>query len=98
MTTSPTSPERPWGRRLAYLLLDQEQTERVKPFKQPGACLHCHCSILPAYRQAGGGDVMKGFEKVCAMPYGHAHELAAQPEGTKLITHPVSCIDCHDPK
>jgi nitrite reductase (cytochrome c-552) len=82
----------------AYMLLDQEQTERVKQFKQPGACLHCHCSILPAYRQAGDGDVMKGFEKVCAMPYGRAHELAARPEGKKLITHPVSCVDCHDPR
>src|SRR6185369_12997681 len=25
----------------AYMLLDQEETERVKQFKQPGACLHC---------------------------------------------------------
>ncbi len=37
----------------AYMLSDQDMTERVKQFKQPGACLHCHASILPAYREAG---------------------------------------------
>lgn len=33
----------------AYMLIDQRETERVKQFKQPGACLHCHASVLPAY-------------------------------------------------
>jgi len=33
----------------AYMLIDQRETERVKRFKQPGACLHCHSSVLPAY-------------------------------------------------
>lgn len=73
----------------AFMLEDQDNTERVKQFKQPGACLHCHSSIIPAYREAGGGDVMRGFEKVCAMPLSDAR---------KLVGHPVSCIDCHDPK
>jgi nitrite reductase (cytochrome c-552) len=73
----------------AYMLYDQEQTERIKQVKQPGACLHCHASVLPAYRKEGGGDITKGFEKVCAMPYAEAHQL---------ISHPVACIDCHDPK
>src|SRR5438874_550646 len=36
----------------AYMLADQDITERTKKFKQPGACLHCHASIIPAYRQA----------------------------------------------
>lgn len=71
-----------------YMLSDQDMTERVKQFKQPGACLHCHSSVLPAYRKAGGGDVMKGFEAVCAMPYAEAR---------KMVAHPVTCIDCHDP-
>ena len=35
------------------MLADQDETERVKQFKQPGACLHCHASIIPAYREAG---------------------------------------------
>lgn len=37
----------------AYMLIDQRETERVKQFKQPGACLHCHASVLPAYYQKG---------------------------------------------
>jgi nitrite reductase (cytochrome c-552) len=73
----------------AFMLEDQDNTERVKKFKQPGACLHCHASIIPAYRKEGGGDVMKGFEVVCAMPL---------KEARKLVSHPVACIDCHDPK
>jgi nitrite reductase (cytochrome c-552) len=71
------------------MLSDQDETERVRKIKQPGACLHCHASIIPAYRKAGGGDVMKGFEKVCAMPLSEAR---------KLVEHPVTCLDCHDPK
>jgi nitrite reductase (cytochrome c-552) len=81
----------------AYMLSDQEQTERVKKVKQPGSCLHCHASIIPAYRYVGDGDVMKGFEKVCAMPYQQAHDLTDQ-SGHKLADHPVACVDCHDPK
>src|SRR5262245_12412403 len=37
----------------AYMLSDQDMTERVKQFKQPGACLHCHSSVIPAYRAIG---------------------------------------------
>jgi nitrite reductase (cytochrome c-552) len=77
----------------AYMLADQENTERVKQRKQPGACLHCHASIIPLYREKGGGDsseqIKKGFEEVCAMDWNDAH---------KLVKHPVSCIDCHEPK
>jgi len=81
----------------AYMLADQEVTKRVTERKQPGACLHCHCSVMPAYRFAGEGDVMKGFEKVCAMPYQEAHDLVNE-KGERLIRHPVGCVDCHDPK
>jgi nitrite reductase (cytochrome c-552) len=73
----------------AYMLEDQDNTERVRQFKQPGACLHCHSSIIPTYRKEGSGDVMKGFELVCAMPL---------KEARQLVSHPVSCIDCHDPQ
>jgi nitrite reductase (cytochrome c-552) len=73
----------------AFMLEDQDNTERVKQLKQPGACLHCHASIIPAYRKEGGGNVMKGFELVCAMPL---------KEARQLVSHPVSCIDCHDPQ
>jgi len=75
----------------AYMLADQKVTKRVVdlPGKQTGACLHCHSSVIPAYRQQGDGDIQKGFEKVCAMPIEKAFGL---------VEHPVSCIDCHDPK
>ncbi len=81
----------------AYMLHDQEVTKRVTEKPQPGACLHCHAEIIPAYRSVGGGDVMKGFQQVCAMKYQEAHDLKG-PNGERLIQHPVSCIDCHDPK
>lgn len=90
----------------AYMLHDQEDTERVTKFKQTGACLQCHASIIPAYRNEGRKagipddkpqeQIQKGFELVCAMPYSDAHNLT-DSKGKKLITHPVSCVDCHDP-
>jgi nitrite reductase (cytochrome c-552) len=77
----------------AYMLEDQENTERLtKP--QSGSCLHCHASIMPLYRQIGGGDAMAGFEK--------SYEFSYQEMSAKLHesghAHPVSCVDCHDPK
>jgi nitrite reductase (cytochrome c-552) len=84
----------------AYMLNDQDQTARVKPpFKQPGSCLQCHSAIIPAYIEQGlkagapagpehrEEQIQKGFEAVCAMPYADAR---------KLVSHPVSCIDCHE--
>ncbi len=90
----------------AYMLSDQRETERITKRKQPGACLQCHASNTVAYREAGikhgapgtakdpfhspegQEQLMKGFEAVCAMPY---------EEATKLVSHPVACLDCHDP-
>ncbi len=72
----------------AYSLRDQDSTARVRERPQPGSCLQCHASVIPAYRKAGGGDVMRGFEIVSAMPWVDAR---------KLVEHPVACIDCHDP-
>lgn len=90
----------------AYMLQDQEETERVRQFKQPGACLHCHAAVLPAYREMGRRagipddrrqeQIMKGFEVVCAMPWNEARNLT-DDQGRKLIDHPVTCLDCHDP-
>ena len=80
----------------AYMLQDQEQTERVLQRSQPGACLHCHSSVMPAYRFMGDGDVMEGFRKINNMPYTEARNLT-NDEGELLIQHPVSCVDCHSP-
>jgi nitrite reductase (cytochrome c-552) len=37
----------------AYMLHDQEVTERVTKKTQAGACLHCHASVIPTYRRLG---------------------------------------------
>jgi nitrite reductase (cytochrome c-552) len=83
----------------AYMLKDQRETERVTQFKQPGACLQCHASTYnlyineglkagaPAGKENWEAQTQKGFEVVCKMPYS---------EATKLVEHPVSCIDCHE--
>ncbi len=131
----------------AYMLFDQEVTERVTKRTQSGACLHCHASVVPTYRRLGleamgldaspevlAGDfnwpaVMEGFRVAATMDYATAHaELLKTPDGTpgenlplfpggvapvQTSTasatvqddphqfgeaHPVSCLDCHDPK
>lgn len=85
----------------AYMLVDQRDTERVKRVNQPGACLHCHASVIPAYFEKGveagvpSDDahrqeaVMEGFKLVNSMPYSVA---------TTLVDHPITCNDCHDPE
>lgn len=37
----------------AYMLHDQEVTERVTKRPQSGACLHCHAAVIPMYRRLG---------------------------------------------
>jgi nitrite reductase (cytochrome c-552) len=71
----------------AYMLEDQTFTERQQVVKQPGTCINCHASVYVAYKQLGGGDIIKGFDELNRMPYFEAR---------KVVTHPVSCIDCHD--
>jgi nitrite reductase (cytochrome c-552) len=80
----------------AYTLHDQDHTERVAQRPQPGACLHCHASVMPAYRYVGRGDVMEGFRIVSAMPWNEARNLT-RADGQPLVQHPVSCVDCHSP-
>ncbi|MGD0201462.1 MAG: ammonia-forming cytochrome c nitrite reductase subunit c552 [Bryobacteraceae bacterium] len=72
----------------AYSLRDQDETRRVKERPQPGSCLQCHASVLPAYRKAGGGDLMRGFEIVSSLPW---------KEARKLVDHPIGCLECHAP-
>jgi nitrite reductase (cytochrome c-552) len=91
----------------AYMLEDQRTTKRVTERPQTGSCLHCHASNTVAFRELGlkqgapgslddpflspkaQEQLMKGFEEACRLPYA---------EATKLVNHPVACIDCHDPK
>ncbi|HEX5219653.1 MAG TPA: ammonia-forming cytochrome c nitrite reductase subunit c552 [Verrucomicrobiae bacterium] len=70
----------------AFMLDDQTFTGRqAKP--QPGTCLNCHASMYTAFKKAGDGDIVKGFEKLNPLPYAVARTN---------VTHPVACIDCHD--
>jgi nitrite reductase (cytochrome c-552) len=73
----------------AYMLEDQTYTERQQAAPQPGTCMHCHASVYVPYKKLGNGDLIAGFEKMNQMPYAEAR---------KLVAHPVSCIDCHDPE
>jgi nitrite reductase (cytochrome c-552) len=72
----------------AYMLDDQSFTERQQVVPQPGTCIQCHASVYVPYKKAGDGDLIKGFEKMNQLPYFEAR---------KLVSHPVACIDCHDP-
>jgi len=85
------------------MLTDQESTKRTKERKQPGSCLHCHASIIPLYRQTGAElaptapaaeQLQKGFEAIGKLDYWEAN-AKLEKSGHK---HPVSCVDCHDPK
>jgi nitrite reductase (cytochrome c-552) len=80
----------------AYTLHDQDHTERVLQRPQPGACLHCHASIIPAYRYVGDGDVMLGFSRMSSMTWNEARHMT-DSLGVPLVQHPVSCVDCHSP-
>ncbi len=73
----------------AYMLEDQTFTQRVQQFKQPGTCIHCHGSVYLPYKHAGDGDLIKGFEVLNHLPYQDARQK---------VTHPIACIDCHDPQ
>jgi nitrite reductase (cytochrome c-552) len=43
----------------------------------------------PLTSPEGYGQLQKGLEQICSIPYA---------EATKKVEHPVACIDCHDPK
>jgi nitrite reductase (cytochrome c-552) len=76
----------------AFMLFDQENTQRLtKP--QSGSCLHCHASIMPLYRELGGGDAMKGFAETFKLSYQEVDQKLHESGHA----HPVSCVDCHDP-
>lgn len=72
----------------AFMLDDQTYTERQK-VGQPGTCINCHASTYVPMMKLGKGNIMHGFEQLNQMPYSEAR---------KWVKHPVTCIDCHDPK
>ena len=91
----------------SFALFDQENTKRNVPAegKQSGNCMHCHASIMPLYRKLGreaapdaseAEQIQKGLALVGEMGYWDAHKQLEEVSGGKA--HPVSCVDCHDPK
>ena len=73
----------------AYMLDDQTFTERAaggpsSPARASNATRRFTC---PTRRRATAIS-SQGFEKFNQMPFAEAR---------KLVTHPVACIDCHDP-
>jgi nitrite reductase (cytochrome c-552) len=91
----------------AFMLFDQEKTKRnvAAEAKQSGNCLHCHGSVMPLYRKLGkeaapqasaAEQLQAGLVKVSEMTYWDAHKAMADLSGGKA--HPVSCVDCHDPR
>ncbi len=90
----------------AFMLHDQRETDRVKLRNQPGACLNCHASNVlelrkvglahgaageltdPLLSESGQAQLHHGFDAVNRMPYG---------EATQLVSHAITCLDCHDP-
>lgn len=71
----------------AFMLADQTFTERQLVTAQPGTCVNCHASVYTAYKKLGNGDINAGFHALNKMPYAEARTH---------VSHPVSCIDCHD--
>src|SRR5687768_4979307 len=71
----------------AYMLSDQEFTQRQQFSQQPGTCLNCHASMYATYLRLGNGDLTRGFEAVNKQTYQQARTQ---------VKHPVSCVDCHD--
>ena len=77
----------------AYMLADQEDTKRLtKP--QTGSCLHCHAAVMPLYRELGNGDAAKGL----AASYKFSYQDLNKKLHDSGHAHPVTCVDCHDPK
>jgi nitrite reductase (cytochrome c-552) len=72
----------------AHMLDDQMYTDRQQ-VPQPGTCVVCHSSAYSAARKLGDGDIERGFAELCKLPYA---------EAATHVSHPVGCIDCHDPK
>lgn len=92
----------------AYMLHDQEITDRVTKVQQTGSCLHCHASVMPLYRELGkDAAVAEGKnpeemsqEELAMMGFDESYNYVYDDLSAKLHemghAHPVGCVDCHD--
>lgn len=67
----------------AYMLYDQEVTDRVTHRPQGGACLHCHAAVIPTYRRLG---LEASGEKADAETLGGDFNWPAVMEGFKIAS------------
>ena len=74
----------------AYMLDDQTYTARQNA-NPPAMCINCHASLVTTLLKLGDGDLMKGFNVM-------SQKHMTFPQIRALVTHPVACIDCHDPQ
>ena len=74
----------------AYMLEDQTYTARQNA-NPPAMCINCHASLVTTFLKLGDGDLIKGFNAIS-----EKHMTFAQVR--QLVTHPIACIDCHDPQ
>ena len=58
-----------------------DRSGSTKP--QSGSCLHCHASVMPLYRELGGGDAMKGFEETFKLTLPGAEREAPRDRATR---------------
>lgn len=91
----------------AFMLHDQRETDRVKLRNQPGACLNCHASNVLEYRKAGVDNGAPGaledplLSETGLAQLRHGFDVVnkmAYSDATALVEHPITCLDCHDPK
>ncbi|MBL8848413.1 MAG: ammonia-forming cytochrome c nitrite reductase subunit c552 [Planctomycetaceae bacterium] len=82
----------------AYMLHDQEVTERVTKRPQSGSCLHCHAAIIPTYRRlglealgqpAGPAELSAPFDWTAVMEgFRHSRELTYTDMHAELLKTP----------
>jgi nitrite reductase (cytochrome c-552) len=77
----------------AYMLYDQEVTERVTKQPQSGACVHCHASVIPTYRRLGlealgekDADAKTPFDKLGAARQADGFNWPAVMKGFELAS------------
>ncbi|MCC6124752.1 MAG: ammonia-forming cytochrome c nitrite reductase subunit c552 [Pirellulales bacterium] len=75
-----------------FAVEDVSKTQRLKP-DSPATCWTCKSPDVPRMmHELGGEDIdklAKGAELFYAAPFA---------EMKKEVTHPIGCLDCHDPK
>lgn len=49
--------------------------------------MHCHASVYVPYKKLGGGDLIKGFERMNQMPSAEARKQVMHPVARDFLQH-----------